>query len=138
MGMHSLRRSIAIGIALVAPSAWAAEPASPLGLWRIDQAQREPVYDRTEARLEFGAEGRLVGHTGCKPMIASYTLDAAGRLHVGPVRTGSARCGRLQLEQEDRILTALEAAVSARVRDDGLLELRDAEGRGVLRGTRFP
>jgi hypothetical protein len=46
-------------------------------------------------------------------------------------------CAQLQLEQEDRILTALELAVSARVRDDGLLELRDADGRGLLRATRF-
>lgn len=138
MGARSLRCSIGFAVALAALAAAAGEPVSPLGLWRIDQAQREPIYDRTEARLELGAEGRLVGHTGCKPMIASYTLDEAGRLRVGPVRTGSARCSRLQLEQEDRILTALEAAVSARVRDDGLLELRDAEGRGVLRGTRFP
>ena len=69
-------------------------------------------------------------------MIATYTLDA-GRLRVGPVRTGTARCNAQQLDQEDRILTALEQAASVRVRDDGLLELRDSEGRGVLRGTRF-
>ena len=133
-----LHHGIGLAALAAALAAAAGEPASPRGLWRIDQAQREPIYDRSEARLEFGAEGRLAGHTGCKPMIASYTLDETGRLRVGPVRTGTARCSRLQLEQEDRILTALEAAVSARVRDDGLLELRDAEGRGVLRGTRFP
>jgi len=132
---RALQRSIGL-VALVSASAIAEEPASPLGLWRIDQAQREPIYDRTQARLEFGTEGRLTGHTGCKPMIASYTLEA-GKLHVGPVRTGSARCSAQQLEQEDRILTALETASSVRVRDDGLLELRDTEGRGVLRGTRF-
>ncbi len=45
-------------------------------------------------------------------------------------------CSRLLLEQEDRILTALELAATARVRPDGLLELRDAEGRGVLRAVR--
>ncbi len=124
-------------LALGAASCFAAgPPASPLGLWRVDQAQREPIYDRALARLDFGAEGRLTGHTGCKPLIASYSLDS-GRLQIGPVRTGSARCSPQQLEQEDRILTALELATSARVRDDGLLELRDADGRGVLRGSRF-
>lgn len=132
MGRGSLHCSIAL-LLLCGPVA-ADEP--PLGLWRIDQAQREPIYDRTQARLDFGSEGRLTGHTGCKPMIATYTLEA-GRLRVGPVRTGTARCSAQQLEQEDRILTALEAAASVRVRDDGLLELRDADGRGVLRGTRF-
>jgi heat shock protein HslJ len=133
MGSLSLRRSIALLLLLGSP---AIAEESALGLWRIDQAQREPIYDRTQARLDFGAEGRLTGHTGCKPMIATYTLES-GRLRVGPVRTGTARCNAQQLEQEDRILTALEAAASLRVRDDGLLELRDPEGRGVLRGTRF-
>ena len=134
--MRSLALRCSMALLMVGGAATAGEPPSPLGLWRIDQAQREPIYDRSQARLEFGTEGRLTGHTGCKPMIATYTLDA-GKLQVGPVRTGAARCNAQQLEQEDRILTALEAAASVRVRDDGLLELRDAEGRGVLRGTRF-
>ena len=34
------------------------------------------------------------------------------------------------MEQEDRILTALENARTARVRPDGLLELRDGAGAG--------
>jgi len=129
-------RSMGLLLALAAGLAAAEEPLSPLGLWRVDQAQSEPIYDRALARLDFGAEGQLSGHTGCKPLIATYSLEG-GRLHIGPVRTGSARCSPLQLEQEDRILTALENAASARVRPDGLLELRDADGRGVLRGTRF-
>ena len=129
-------RSMGLLLALAAGLAAAEEPLSPLGLWRVDQAQCEPIYDRALARLDFGAEGQLSGHTGCKPLIATYSLEG-GRLHIGPVRTGSARCSRLQLEQEDRILSALEAASTARVRPDGLLELRDGDGRGVLRATRW-
>jgi len=134
--MPTLQRSIGLLLTLAAASAVADEPLSALGLWRVDQAQSEPIYDRSLARLEFGPDGKLSGHTGCKPMIGTYSLTGS-QLHVGPVRTGTARCNPLQLEQEDRILTALEAAASARVRPDGLLELRDADGRGVLRGTRF-
>lgn len=126
-------------LSLAAAPSHAAEPAAldPHGLWRIDQAQSEPILDRRHARIDFGAHGRLTGHTSCHPMSATYTLDGA-RLKIGPVvLTTQARCGELQLQQEDRILTALEQVVSARVRDDGLLELRDADGRGRLRGTRF-
>jgi heat shock protein HslJ len=129
-------RPFGLALLLLAMSASAQTADSPMGAWRIEQAQREPLLDRSQARLSFGADGQLTGHTGCKPMIASYSLEGS-QLRVGPVRTGSARCSPLQLEQEDRILTALENAASARVRPDGLLELRDADGRGVLRGTRF-
>ena len=117
----------------------AASPPAPLsvaGLWRVDQAMTEPLVDRSQARLDFRDDGTLVGHTSCNSLRASYTLKA-DRLTLGPVVTTKRACGPMAMEQEDRILTALEASRTARVRPDGLLELRDADGRGMLRGTRF-
>ncbi len=122
--------------AMNATGAAGAQTTEPLGLWRIDQARTEPILDRRRARIEFGPEGRLSGHTGCNSLSGRYTL-VGSVLTIGPVATTRMACGELQREQEDRILTALELATSARVRPDGLLELRDADGRGVLRGTRF-
>ena len=113
----------------------AAAAPTVLTEWRIVQARTEPMLDTRRARLHFRADGRLVGHTSCNSLSASYTLDA-DRLKVGPVSTTRIGCARLQREQEDRVLTALELAATARVRPDGLLELRDAEGRGVLRAVR--
>lgn len=134
-----------------APSAPAAPPAAPPAAaatppaavpaatvftpWRIVQARSEPLLDFRRARLEFLPSGQLVGHTSCNTMSAPYTLTGE-RLNVGAVVTTRMACGPLLLEQEDRILTALELAATARVRADGLLELRDAEGRGVLRAVR--
>lgn len=80
--------------------------------------------------------GLLAGHTSFNTLSASYTLQGA-QLHVGAITTTHLACGRLRLEQEDSILSALELATSARVRPDGLLELRDADGCGVLRANRF-
>ena len=128
--------STAIAAALLAGCAAAPAPLEVAGPWRIDQAQQEPILDRSRARLDFRSDGALVGHTSCNEMRAPYTLER-DRLRVGPVVTTRRACGPLAMEQEDRILTALEAAATARVRPDGLLELRDASGRGVLRGTRF-
>ena len=95
------------------------------------------MLDQRLARLDFNADGRLTGHTSCNPLQGTWRLDG-DRLTLGPVTTGRAACRPLLLEQEDRVLTALEASATARVRDDGLLELRDADGRGVLRATRLP
>lgn len=116
----------------------AAPPALTVaGLWRVDQAQQEPILDRSQARLDFGSDGALTGHTSCNTLRGTYVLEGH-RLRVGPVVTTRRACAALQMEQEDRILTALENARTARVRPDGLLELRDGTGRGMLRGTRFP
>jgi len=121
----------------------AAEPAAPAvssdvaGVWVIEQARTEPILDKRRARLVLGAEGRLSGHTSCNAMNGPYTLQG-DKIQIGAIAITRMTCGPLLLEQEDRILTALEIAAMARVRPDGLLELRDADGRGVLRATRAP
>lgn len=126
--------------ALAAAVMWSAPSSAAdtvLGLWRIEQARSEPILDKRRARIDFGADGRLTGHTSCNTMTGSFTLEGDA-LKVGPVATTRMACAQLQMEQEDRILTALEIAATARVRPDGLLELRDVDGRGVLRATRAP
>lgn len=130
-------RSVPLLLLLSAGVAACATPPSRAvtGVWRIEQARSEPLIDKRHARLVFEPDGRLGGHTGCNVMSASYTL-VGDDLKIGPVATTRRACPELQREQEDRVLTALELAATARVRADGILELRDAEGRGVLRATR--
>lgn len=107
------------------------------GSWVIEQARSAPILDKRRARLVLGRDGRLSGHNSCNAMNGSFTLQDA-KITIGPIATTRMACAELQREQEDRILSALELAASARVRDDGLLEIRDAEGRGLLRATRAP
>lgn len=133
-------RSLALALAVAAlATGCVSTPAAGGvdGAWRIEQAQREPILDKREARIVFGPDGRMTGHTSCNTMGGDYTLSGTV-LKLGPIVTTRRGCERLLMEQEDRILTALEQAADARVRPDGLLELRDREGRGVLRGTRLP
>lgn len=119
-----------------APSA-APVPGDIHGSWVIEQARAEPILDKRRARLVLGRDGRLSGHNSCNAMNGSFTLQG-DRIRFGAIATTRMACAELQREQEDRILTALELAVTARVRPDGLLEIRDADGRGLLRATREP
>ncbi|QTN24017.1 META domain-containing protein [Rhizobacter sp. AJA081-3] len=130
------------GLAACAAAPGAEPPAPPVsrevhGTWVIEQARTEPILDKRRARLVLGADGRLSGHTSCNAMNGPYSLSG-DTIKIGAIATTRMACGPLLLEQEDRILTALELAATARVRPDGLLELRDADGRGVLRATRAP
>lgn len=126
----------AVLMPLLAATATPPAPGDVHGAWRIAQARTEPIVDRSRARLDFRPDGRLRGHTSCNTLVADYTLEGE-RIRIGSVATTRMACPPLQTEQEDRILTALELAATARVRPDGILELRDAEGRGVLRALRF-
>lgn len=107
------------------------------GIWVIEQARTAPIIDKSRARLVLGRDGAVSGHDSCNPMKGSYTLQGE-RIKFGKIATGRISCVELYGEQSDRILSALELAATARVRADGLLEIRDADGRGLLRATREP
>lgn len=126
-----------VAAALVAGCA-TAPPATPSvqGEWRVLQARSEPLLDTRRARLELNADGTLTGHTSCNAMRSRFTQEGDA-FRVAPIVTTKMACGPLYLEQEDRILSALEVAATARVRPDGLLEIRDAGGRGVLRAKKW-
>jgi heat shock protein HslJ len=119
-----------------AASAVRTAPRDVRGAWKIVQARTEPILDTRRTRLDLGADGRLSGHTSCNTMSGDYALDGSS-IRIGRIVTTRMACGPTALEQEDRILSALEAAKTIKVRDDGLLEIRDEDGRGVLRALRF-
>lgn len=113
----------------------AAPDPQVLGLWKIEQARAAPIVHKLNARLNFGADGRLSGSGGCNSIASNYTL-AGNKLELGPVIATRKHCGEVLMEQEDRVLTALERAVGARVPPHGLLELSDENGTVLLRATR--
>jgi heat shock protein HslJ len=123
-----------------APAAPAATTAAPdpkvLGAWRIEQARSAPLIDKRAARLDFSTDGRLSGNASCNGMTASYTL-AGDKLTIGKIATTRKACSEALMEQEDRVLTALERAARATVPPHGFLTLHDADGAVLMRASRF-
>lgn len=122
------------------PPAPAAAPAMPpdpkvLGLWIIEQARSAPLLDKRKARIDFAPDGTLVGHGSCNTLRARYTLEG-DRLKVGAIVTTRMACGDALMEQEDRVLTALERAARAFVPPHGFLTLQDADGAVLMRASR--
>lgn len=124
-----------------APPTATAQAGAPdpqvLGLWKIEQARAAPVVHKLNARLNFGTDGRFSGSGGCNSLASNYTL-AGNQLRLGPVVATRKHCGEVLMEQEDRVITALERAVGAQVPPHGLLELSDSNGTVLLRATRLP
>jgi heat shock protein HslJ len=107
-----------------------------LGAWRIEQARSAPLIDKRSARLDFGPDGRLSGNASCNGMTASYTL-AGDQLKIGRIATTRKACSEALMEQEDRVLTALERAARATVPPHGFLTIQDADGAVLMRASRF-
>lgn len=118
-----------------------AAPAAPdpavLGTWVIEQARSAPLVDKSKARLVFGPDGALSGHGSCNTLRGRYTLEG-NALKIGAIATTRMICAEAQLEQEDRVLTALERARRAAVPPHGFLTLWDADGAVLMRASRAP
>lgn len=132
----------AFGMSLVA-TARAAGPdsAAPvpdnaaLGAWIIEQARSAPLTDKRAARLNFGPDGSISGNGSCNDFSARYTLQGEA-LKLGAIATTRKACSEALLEQEDRVLTALERAARAAVPPHGFLTLWDADGAVLMRASR--
>lgn len=119
-----------------APAKGSAAPdPQVLGQWKIEQARAAPIVHKLNARLNFGKDGQFSANGGCNGITSRYTL-AGNKLVLGPLVATRKHCGEVLMEQEDRVLTALERAVGARVPPHGLLELSDENGTVLLRAMR--
>jgi heat shock protein HslJ len=106
-----------------------------LGEWIIEQARSAPITDKRNARLNFGADGSLSGNASCNALTTRYTLTGEA-LKLGAIATTRKACNEALLEQEDRVLTALERASRVAVPPHGFLTLWDADGAVLMRASR--
>lgn len=95
---------------------------------------KSPVGD-SEVALTFGSEGEFAGTSGVNRLRASYTLEGDD-LQLSAI-LATRRAGPPELmEQEARLMAALEAARGVRVSDDGELQLLGLGGEVLLAATR--
>lgn len=97
------------------------------------------VLPNTEARLEFGADGRLGGTAGCNSFGSDYVADdAAGTLTFGMFSMTMMMCEPPALmAQESGLLAALERTAGFEIAD-GQLSLRDATGAVLVEADAAP
>jgi heat shock protein HslJ len=103
------------------------------GAWTLEYVEDRPVVDRSPAYIEFDAEGRVSGQASCNRMTGSYTLDGAG-LTLSPLAVTRMMCPEALMEQEQRVLAALEKVASWRI-EDGMLMLEDEDGGQLFRAS---
>ncbi len=107
--------------------------------WRlealIEDGKRVPALADTEVTLEFSGK-QLGGTAGCNRYNATYSAEG-DHLSVTPPRQTRMACPSPTgvMEQEQRFLSALQAAGAYRL-DGDRLELLDASGRAICVFTR--
>jgi len=106
-----------------------------LGSWTFEQVRDRPVIDRSPAHIVFDADGTVAGSASCNRMTGSYTVEG-GTLTLSPLAVTRRMCTvEALMEQESRVLSALEDVAGWRM-ERGLLILVDADGQLLFRAGR--
>ncbi|HMQ34723.1 MAG TPA: META domain-containing protein [Chloroflexaceae bacterium] len=89
-----------------------------------------PVAEGRPASLEFNAEGRVAGSTGCNRFMGGYSATAA-ELTFGPLATTMMACPGALQDQEQVFIEILTHAAAYSVAD-GTLTITADDGRTIV------
>lgn len=93
------------------------------------------MIDRSRSTISFGNEGRVYGSSGCNQFSGAAEIRG-GVLDFGPLSTTRRACAPALMDQENRVLAALDAVELYRFNGPSLL-LAVASGAVVLRLSRL-
>ncbi|MBK1691030.1 META domain-containing protein [Ectothiorhodospira mobilis] len=107
------------------------------GTWRIEDVAGGGSIDRSRIHITFDPRGRVTGSTGCNRFFGPYTLTGEG-LTIGPLATTMMACPQALMDQERRVLQALEGVRRFDRDATGALRLMGGSGDTPLLTARRP
>lgn len=103
--------------------------------WWVEDIDGRGVIDRAHTTLHFLEDGRVAGDTGCNRYMGSAEVSGTS-ISFSPMAGTRKACVPALMDQEMRFYQAIAKVVSWEVPDTGLLHLRDADGKTVIRAWR--
>lgn len=106
-------------------------------LWRAETVDGRAVLDGVETQLAFESAEQVVGTGGCNRFFGTVRV-VDGAVHMGPFGATRRACEPAIMDQETRLLHALEATRALRLEPPSTLVLVDGEERPVATLARVP
>ncbi len=107
-----------------------------IGEWQIESIAGRPVIDYSPARISFSEDNKLAGNASCNRFFGSYILKG-NKLKIGsPMGVTMMMCAEALMDQEGRMIKALEAVDLMRF-ENGLLVLEDIHQQEMIRASRI-
>ena len=103
--------------------------------WWVEDVDGKGVIDMSHTTLHFLEQGGVAGDTGCNRYKGSVEISGTS-ISFGPMAGTRKACAPALMDQEMSFYRAIAKAVSWEVPDTGLLHLRDADGKTVIRAWR--
>jgi len=98
--------------------------------WVVEDIDRGGIIDRSRVTLNFDAQGRVFGRSGCNTYNGRYTLTGENLTVASPVTTLKA-CAESLMQQERRFLEILGDVQRFEFSEIGALILHAANGRTI-------
>ena len=127
--MKPLLRALVVAAAWGAPAIAAAQSIEG-PTWLAEDIANRGVVDRVQTTLQID-KGRVFGRGGCNRYSGEVTLQGS-HIAFGKVASTKMACPPAVMDQEARFFQTLEQ-VRGYGFDKGLLLLKDAAGRAVIR-----
>ncbi len=105
--------------------------------WQVVSLADSPLVEPERLSLNFVAPDRVAGSTGCNRMVGGFNLTGEG-MHFGTMSSTMMACPAPLMEQERRMLDALEQVTRFDISDDGALYLIGDESDAPLLMARRP
>lgn len=124
----------ALALALIACAALEVPASDPLiGEWTVSAI--DATAPTGALTVNFDETSRISGSAGCNRFTGAYSFDeTAGTLTVSPLGVTRMYCSAPGvMEQERRLITALQAATTVETTADGAKALKSATGQVLLR-----
>lgn len=106
-----------------------------VGEWHLESIAGSPVIDYSPATITFTEENKLAGNASCNRYFGTYTLKGHKLKIDAPMGVTMMMCAEALMDQEGRMMKALEAVESLRF-ENGLLILLDNSQKEMIRASR--
>lgn len=134
MRLSTRTAAISAGLLLISCATVGGEASDAAGVtgkqWIVEEIDGQQVIGDAHASLLFGADGRLSGNASCNRLTGTYSVRDS-KLRIGPLGLTMMACAPPLMEQEQRLVGALESVEQYRVDDGGALVLLTRSGAAI-------
>ena len=103
--------------------------------WWVEDIAGKGVIDMSHTTIEFTADGKLTGDTGCNRYFGSY--EPVGKtIKFGPLAGTRKACADSLMNQEMAFYQAMEKVSHWEIAETGLLYLRDLKATSLIRASK--
>ncbi len=101
--------------------------------WQVESVDSGGIIDNSMITVSFPEQGRIAGSTGCNRFMGNFVVSDKGKVSVSGLGSTRRACPEALMNQESKVLAALESTVKVEMEGRQWLLFVDAGGNQRLK-----